>query len=119
MFFFSSRRRHTRYWRDWSSDVCSSDLAGWFYPQSERFNAVSTGIEEQIRSGQLDRAPRFRDNRYGGMLGGPVKKNKLFFFGAFERETDKGTGSAYQFFAPTSAGLDQIADRKSTRLNSS
>src|SRR3712207_4989821 len=27
-FFFSSRRRHTRYWRDWSSDVCSSDLGG-------------------------------------------------------------------------------------------
>src|SRR5215203_2088797 len=26
-FFFSSRRRHTIYWRDWSSDVCSSDLA--------------------------------------------------------------------------------------------
>src|SRR5437762_9536763 len=31
-FFFSSRRRHTRYIGDWSSDVCSSDLAwnqGW------------------------------------------------------------------------------------------
>src|SRR3712207_7839258 len=28
IFFFSSRRRHTRYWRDWSSDVCSSDLCG-------------------------------------------------------------------------------------------
>src|SRR5690625_7809884 len=26
MFFFSSRRRHTRWPRDWSSDVCSSDL---------------------------------------------------------------------------------------------
>src|SRR3712207_3815379 len=26
IYFFSSRRRHTRYWRDWSSDVCSSDL---------------------------------------------------------------------------------------------
>src|SRR5215203_4151398 len=25
-FFFSSRRRHTSYWLDWSSDVCSSDL---------------------------------------------------------------------------------------------
>src|SRR3712207_7204825 len=24
--FFSSRKRHTRYWRDWSSDVSSSDL---------------------------------------------------------------------------------------------
>src|SRR3712207_6592332 len=33
--FFSSRRRHTRYWRDWSSDVCSSDLkarALYLYP---------------------------------------------------------------------------------------
>src|SRR5207247_5623512 len=28
LFFFSSRRRHTRSTRDWSSDVCSSDLAG-------------------------------------------------------------------------------------------
>src|SRR2546429_2535340 len=27
-FFFSSRRRHTRCSRDWSSDVCSSDLSG-------------------------------------------------------------------------------------------
>src|SRR5207248_8670062 len=26
-FFFSSRRRHTRSYGDWSSDVCSSDLA--------------------------------------------------------------------------------------------
>src|SRR5207249_9041466 len=30
MFFFSSRRRHTRSKRDWSSDVCSSDL--WRLP---------------------------------------------------------------------------------------
>src|SRR2546429_4839898 len=28
VFFFSSRRRHTRCSRDWSSDVCSSDLLG-------------------------------------------------------------------------------------------
>src|SRR5207253_4507167 len=28
IFFFSSRRRHTRWPRDWSSDVCSSDLNG-------------------------------------------------------------------------------------------
>src|SRR3989304_8300366 len=31
-FFFSSRRRHTRCSRDWSSDVCSSDLST-FHPQ--------------------------------------------------------------------------------------
>src|SRR5690606_40274164 len=28
-FFFSSRRRHTRFSRDWSSDVCSSDLISY------------------------------------------------------------------------------------------
>src|SRR3712207_7195192 len=28
-FFFSSRRRHTRYWRDWSSDVCFFRSDGW------------------------------------------------------------------------------------------
>src|SRR2546429_3298727 len=30
VFFFSSRRRHTRCSRDWSSDVCSSDLTAAF-----------------------------------------------------------------------------------------
>src|SRR5687768_17977690 len=34
-FFFSSRRRHTRCSRDWSSDVCSSDL----FPAGEARNA--------------------------------------------------------------------------------
>src|SRR5207302_6878171 len=39
MFFFSSRRRHTRFSRDWSSDVCSSDLvlADVVRPASTRF----------------------------------------------------------------------------------
>src|SRR5690349_23103881 len=32
-FFFSSRRRHTRSLRDWSSDVCSSDLPARIYPE--------------------------------------------------------------------------------------
>src|SRR5438874_7271686 len=31
-FFFSSRRRHTRSLRDWSSDVCSSDLRDYLAP---------------------------------------------------------------------------------------
>src|SRR2546429_7393921 len=32
IFFLSSRRRHTRCSRDWSSDVCSSDLGEWALP---------------------------------------------------------------------------------------
>src|SRR5437879_9635859 len=35
-FFFSSRRRHTRYIGDWSSDVCSSDLVDQ-HPHAESF----------------------------------------------------------------------------------
>src|SRR5690625_6934927 len=34
LFFFSSRRRHTRWPRDWSSDVCSSDLGGRLPPRA-------------------------------------------------------------------------------------
>src|SRR6266852_7786647 len=41
-FFFSSRRRHTRCYRDWSSDVCSSDL----------------GLEDHLRLRQLVQAER-------------------------------------------------------------
>ena len=35
VFFFSSRRRHTRYIGDWSSDVCSSDLRPAYASPSE------------------------------------------------------------------------------------
>src|SRR3712207_7169020 len=41
-FFFSSRRRHTRYWRDWSSDVCSSDLQGWKQVPGASFRAAGS-----------------------------------------------------------------------------
>src|SRR3712207_28835 len=43
-FFFSSRRRHTRYWRDWSSDVCSSDL------QSERDYQLASGLSQGVET---------------------------------------------------------------------
>src|SRR5690606_39934803 len=58
-FFFSSRRRHTRFSRDWSSDVCSSDLEGHkLYHQKERrqligrhtkFFAAKLGAERNDR----------------------------------------------------------------------
>src|SRR2546430_3498218 len=39
-FFFSSRRRHTRFDCDWSSDVCSSDLKTFFSPSCESLSSV-------------------------------------------------------------------------------
>src|SRR3712207_3722786 len=47
IFFFSSRRRHTRYWRDWSSDVCSSDLIAQVVGRTARKSRH--GIELQAK----------------------------------------------------------------------
>src|SRR2546430_11676183 len=41
--FFSSRRRHTRFDCDWSSDVCSSDLSGT--EVADQLQAVSRDLE--------------------------------------------------------------------------
>src|SRR5699024_12230669 len=46
LFFFSSRRRHTRSKRDWSSDVCSSDLLSLFKNRS-RSHSAGGGIASQ------------------------------------------------------------------------
>src|SRR5690606_39896058 len=51
-FFFSSRRRHTRFSRDWSSDVCSSDLYyGWshepFYVSEEVYAHFKEKVQQR------------------------------------------------------------------------
>src|SRR5439155_17930398 len=46
IFFFSSRRRHTRWPRDWSSDVCSSDL-----PLLRLQDCLLVSIEQSWRTG--------------------------------------------------------------------
>src|SRR5437870_7935277 len=59
LFFFSSRRRHTRWPRDWSSDVCSSDLhqiplkmvhSGGVAPNNEEFGEVRPNLRTPVRT---------------------------------------------------------------------
>src|SRR5690606_13058154 len=59
-FFFSSRRRHTRFSRDWSSDVCSSDLIGTVtdgavFNIEQRTTGVIHAIQQFLRGGVLFR----------------------------------------------------------------
>src|SRR3712207_8847871 len=64
-FFFSSRRRHTRYWRDWSSDVCSSDLFATKYKGTDQATLVYFGeaavnqgaFHESLNMAQLWKLP--------------------------------------------------------------
>src|SRR5256712_7193735 len=74
LFFFSSRRRHTRSDRDWSSDVCSSDLL--FQLESAGMRDLLTGLRpdrfEDIiaiialyRPGPMDLIPDFIRRKQG------------------------------------------------------
>src|SRR5690606_40230557 len=73
-FFFSSRRRHTRFSRDWSSDVCSSDLlikyyndvgaaasnVTWIAPCRDVVSATVGGASRDGGGQCLDAEPTFR-----------------------------------------------------------
>src|SRR5215813_239929 len=58
-FFFSSRRRHTRCGRDWSSDVCSSDLDPALLILDEATSSIDTETEQLIQQA-IERVMRDR-----------------------------------------------------------
>src|SRR6266702_7563949 len=57
-FFFSSRRRHTRWPRDWSSDVCSSDLGESQPPGHASIECFDDRSEWAWVRGRFDRLTR-------------------------------------------------------------
>ena len=79
------------------------------YLQNRHFNATSTSEEFNLQSGVITEKPALTDRRYGGALGGPIIKNKLFFFGAYQREPISQQASGVAYTAPTLAGLQQIS----------
>src|SRR3712207_8998045 len=66
--FFSSRRRHTRYWRDWSSDVCSSDLG--------EVREVPASTAHRLRHLPRERPERERALHEEQRLHGPHRRSR-------------------------------------------
>src|SRR5690606_40058314 len=79
IFFFSSRRRHTRFSRDWSSDVCSSDLGGGVPRKRQHRLRIAVFFLAQDRGDMLVRLRRKQAlpehsqgaNRKGPQCAGP------------------------------------------------
>jgi hypothetical protein len=78
------------------------------YFQNRNLNAVDAGVARSQGNYNVVN-PRFDDNRFGGQVGGPIFRNRLFFFSNYEQEPQGFPGASSSFCAPTAAGFTALA----------
>src|SRR5687768_18571229 len=85
VFFFSSRRRHTRCSRDWSSDVCSSDLEDVRHRLVDGKDVVRLRLEGDVLPTRGD-----RDAGAGGIVRRRADRGDTQMGRSEERRVGKG-----------------------------
>lgn len=75
--------------------------SGFIFHQNNKLNA-RTNLD---KNALLEDTPFFLESQYGGTLGGPIVRDRAFFFGGYQRWTQRFTGSGFTLRgAPTEAG---------------
>jgi outer membrane receptor protein involved in Fe transport len=73
------------------------------------YDVIQNSVFSSLTPGQkavegLTQVPKFNENTFGFSFGGPIKKNKLFFFGTFQRDLFRAGGVSSTAIVPTAAG---------------
>ncbi len=90
----------------------TNDLHGSLFEYT--IDRYLTAEDQSYARQGLTSAPRYDNNRFGGDVGGPVRKNKLFYYGLFEANPVGYASTVSQTIdAPTAAGYQMLASMPS------
>jgi hypothetical protein len=84
----------------------TNEFHGLLYEYFQNRNLDAADNQSVVAKSELH--PRFDRNRFGGNVGGPIKKNKMFFFVNWEYFPIGQSASTF-YYAPTQAGYDALA----------
>lgn len=79
-------------------------------------NNVMNARSNLDKAARFTEAPRRNENQFGGTLGGPVIKDRTFFFGSYQRWTDRQLGAGFTINGvPTEAGRQILQQQAGSR----